>query len=126
MLGGQRWTAHFDLTRQLQLDAADAALLVGDVTALYALLDEAEQNLAEPADRARLAYLRLKGCVAQNHLQEALEIGLQALDELGEKLPAEAGKPRMGNAIMRMRLTMSRWSKRAAVATAAMRRPERH
>ena len=80
------------------------------MTALYALLDEAEQNLREPADRARLAYLRLKGRVAQNRLQEALEIGLQALDELGEKLPAEPGKPRMGNAMVRMRLTMRRWS----------------
>jgi predicted ATPase/class 3 adenylate cyclase len=110
LLGGQRWTAHFDLTRQLQLDAADAALLVGDVTALNALLDEADEILREPTDRARLAYLRLKGRIAENRLQEALEIGLQALDELGERVPTDAGKPRMGNAIVRMRLTMRRWS----------------
>jgi predicted ATPase/class 3 adenylate cyclase len=110
LLGVQRWTAHFDLTRQLQLDAADAALLVGDVTALYALLDEADEVLPEPPDRARLAYLRLRGRVAENRLQEALEIGLQALDELGERLPTDAGKPRMGNALVRMRLMMRRWS----------------
>ena len=110
LLGEQRWASHFPLTRGLQLDAANAALLVGDVAALNALLDDAEQNLREPADRARLAYLRLKGRVAQNRLQEALEIGLQALDELGERLPAEAGKPHMGNAVVRMRLKMRRWS----------------
>ena len=110
LLGEQRWATHFSLTRDLQLAAAEAALLVGDVTALHALLDEAEETLREPADRARLAYLRLKGRVAENRLQEALEIGLQALDELGEKLPAEAGKPRMGNAMVRMKLTMLRWS----------------
>ncbi len=110
LLGAQRWATHFPLTRELQLDAADAALLVGDVTALYALLDEAEENLREPADRGRLAYLRLKGRVAENRLQEALEIGLRALDELGERVPADAGKPRMGNAVVRMRLTMRRWS----------------
>jgi predicted ATPase/class 3 adenylate cyclase len=110
LLGERRWAAHFPLTRELQLDAGDAALLVGDVTALHALLDEAEENLREPADRARLAYLRLKGRIAQNRLREALEIGLQALDELGEPLPADAGKPRMGNAMVRMRLTMRRWS----------------
>ena len=92
LLGAQRWTAHFDLTRQLQLDAADAALLVGDVTALYALLDEAEQNLPDPADRARLAYLRLKGRVAQGRLQKAMDIGLRALEELGERLPTDAGQ----------------------------------
>ena len=43
------------------------------------LLDEAEDVLHEPADRARLAFLRLKGRVAQNRLQEALETGLRAL-----------------------------------------------
>jgi predicted ATPase/class 3 adenylate cyclase len=110
LLGEQRWLAHFPLTRELQLEAADAALLVGDVTSLHALLDEAAEHLREPADRARLAYLRLKGRVAENRLQEALEIGLQALDDLGERVPSDAGKPRMGNALVRMRLTMRRWS----------------
>ncbi|WKG06110.1 AAA family ATPase [Mycolicibacterium sp. HK-90] len=110
LLGPQRWDTYFPLTRELQLEAADAALAVGDVTALYALLDEADAALIEPADRARLAYLRLKGHVAQNRLREALEIGLTALDELGEPLPAEVGKPRMANAMIRMRMTMRRWS----------------
>ena len=110
LLGEQRWSTQFPMTRELQLDAADAALVVGDVAALYALLDEADETLHEPADRARLAYLRLKGRVAQGRLQEAMDIGLLALDELGERLPIAAGKPRMGNAIVRMRLTMRRWS----------------
>ena len=48
LLGKQRWTTQFSLTRELQLDASDAALLVGDVAALYPLLDEAAENLREP------------------------------------------------------------------------------
>ncbi|GAB4593915.1 hypothetical protein MOKP4_02330 [Mycobacterium avium subsp. hominissuis] len=110
LLGEQRWAGQFVLTRELALDAADAALRVGDVPVLNALLDEAEEFLREPPDRARLAYLRMKGRVAENRLQEALEIGLAALDELGERVATQAGKPRMGNAIVRMRLTMARWS----------------
>ncbi|MEE6139448.1 AAA family ATPase [Mycobacterium sp. 050128] len=110
LLGEQRWATHFPLTRELQLDAADAALLVGDVTVLNALLDEAEAFLREPADRARVAYLRMKGRVAENHLQEALEIGLTALDELGEGVPSDAGKPRMVNAVLRMMMTTRGWS----------------
>jgi predicted ATPase/class 3 adenylate cyclase len=110
LLGEQRWATHFALTRELQLDAADAALLVGDMAALNALLGEAEEYLREPADRARLAFLRLKGRVAESRHQDGLEIGLQALDELGERLPSDAGKPGMGNAIFRMKLTMTRWS----------------
>jgi predicted ATPase/class 3 adenylate cyclase len=110
LLGEQRWAASFQLTRELQLDAAEAALLVGDVAALHALLDEAEEVLQEPADRARLAYLRLKGHVAQNRLQEALETGLQALEELGEPLPRDPGKPRMANSLVRMKLTTRKWT----------------
>ncbi|OBA60321.1 cyclase [Mycobacterium sp. 1100029.7] len=110
LLGEPRWATHFALTRELQLDAADAALLVGDVPALNALLDEGEPHLREPADRARIAYLRMKGRVTENRLQEALEIGLVALEELGERVPSDAGKPRMGTAVVRMMMTTRRWS----------------
>ena len=110
LLGESRWDAHFELTRELHLDAAEAALLVGNGEALHGLLDEAQEVLHEPADRARLAFLRLKGRVAQNRLQEALEIGLRALDELGESLPGDAGKARTVNAVVKMRLTTHRWA----------------
>jgi class 3 adenylate cyclase len=43
-------------------------------------------------------------------------IGLLALDDLGEPLPADAGKPRMGNALVKMRLTMRRWSNERLLA----------
>lgn len=110
LLGEQRWSTHFALTRELQLDAADAALLVGDVVALHALLDEAERVLHEPADRARLAYRRVRGRYAENHLQEAMDTGLRALEELGEQLPYQAGKPRLGIELVRMKMMMRQWS----------------
>ncbi len=110
LLGKERWVTHFPLARQLQLDATEAALLVGDVPALHILLDEAEDTLHDPTDRARLAYLRLKGRVAQNRLQEALEIGLRALADLGEPLPPDPGKPRLATALVGMKLSMRRWT----------------
>ncbi len=48
--------------------------------------------------------------MAQNRLQEALETGLRALDELGEPLPRDPGKPRMANALVRMKLTTRQWT----------------
>ena len=110
LLGSTRWQAHPELARALQFDAAEAALLVGDVGALDALLDEAGPFVGEPADRARLGYLRLKGRVAQNRLQDALDEGHRVLAEFGETLPDDAGRPRIGNALLRMKLTTSRWS----------------
>ncbi len=110
LLGGRRWDTDFSLTREIHLSASEAAMLVGDVATLHELLDEAEEFLPEPADRARLAYLRLKGRVAQNRIQDAIDTGLQALDEFGEPLPHNPGTPRLGVELVRMKLKMSRWS----------------
>jgi predicted ATPase/class 3 adenylate cyclase len=116
LLGGRRWDTDFSLTRELQLSAAESAVLVGDVTALHELLDEAEQFLPEPADRARLAYLRLKGRVAENRIQDAIDTGLHALDEFGEPLPHNPGTPRLGVELVRMKMTMGRWSNERLLA----------
>ncbi len=110
LLGEQRWTTNFEQSRELLLDATEAALLVCDVPALHSLLDEAEEVLHDPADRARLSYFRIKGRIAQNRLQDALETGLLALDALREPLPRNPGKPRMGLAVANMKLTMRHWS----------------
>jgi predicted ATPase/class 3 adenylate cyclase len=116
LLGARRWDTEFDLTRDLHLGAAEAAMLVGDVAALHDLLDEADQFLPEPADRARLAYLRLKGRVAQNRIQDAIDTGLDALDEFGEPLPHNPGTPRLGVELVRMKMKMSRWSNERLLA----------
>jgi predicted ATPase/class 3 adenylate cyclase len=110
LLGEQPAQTHPELARELLLGAVEAAYLVSDASLMETLLDEAQQSLHEPADRARLAGLRLLGLVAQNRFQEALAVGLQALDELGEPLPRRPGKAQVVNALLRMKLTMSRWS----------------
>lgn len=110
LLGARRWVAHPELTRELQFCAAQAAYQVSDGGQLDALLDEAEQQLTEPADRARIALLRIKRQEAEHHLQRAMDIGLTALAELGHPLPPGAGKPRAGAALVRLKLTMRRWT----------------
>ncbi|MCP9275473.1 AAA family ATPase [Mycolicibacterium arenosum] len=110
LLGARRWTDHFALSRELQFEVAESAMLVGDVAVLNDLLDEAHRFLSEPADLARLFYLRLKGRVAENRLQDALETGLLALHELGESVPPHPGKPRMAVALTQMKLAMNRWT----------------
>jgi predicted ATPase/class 3 adenylate cyclase len=110
LLGERRWHDHPELTRELQFCAAQAAYQVSDGPLLEELLAEAERLLTQPADRARIALLRIKRQETEHHLQEAMEIGLKALDELGHPLPAQAGKPRAAAALVRLKLTMRRWS----------------
>ncbi|BBY77685.1 hypothetical protein MPRF_45840 [Mycolicibacterium parafortuitum] len=110
LLGSNRWFTHPSATRELHLGAADAALLAGDFGLLHRLLDEAAGHLTERADRLRLAYLRVKSLFAMDRPQEAMDEGLRALSDVGEPLPTEPGKPRIANAVLRMRMTMNRWS----------------
>lgn len=110
LLGADRWRVDGERTRELYLEAADAALLVGDYSLLHRLLDEAAPHLDEPADHLRLAYLRVKALFAADRPQEAMDAGLQALSAHGETIPTDAGKPRMANAVLRMRWTMQRWT----------------
>jgi predicted ATPase/class 3 adenylate cyclase len=110
LLGERRWTEHRALARELQLGAAEAAYLVSDAGLLTSLLDEAARVLDEPADRARLAFLRVKGFVAEHRLAEGLESGLTALDELGLPLPRRPGKPQMAAALVWLKLRMIRWT----------------
>jgi predicted ATPase/class 3 adenylate cyclase len=110
LLGGRRWTEHPELARELQLGAAEAAYLVSDGSLLDQLLDEAEPHLDDPADRAHLAYLRLRGQIAGRRLQEAIETGLRALDALGEAIPHRAGKPQAIVALLVLRRMLRRWS----------------
>jgi predicted ATPase/class 3 adenylate cyclase len=110
LLGDRRWVDHPALARTLLLGAAEAAFLVSDTTLLRALLDEAALELSEPADRARLALLQVKGRVAEHRLQEALEAGLRALEELGEPLPRHTGKAHALGVLVRMKLLMRRWT----------------
>jgi predicted ATPase/class 3 adenylate cyclase len=110
LLGPRRWVDHFSAARELQLGAAEAAYLVADAAALSALLDEADAALRDPADRAHLSFLRLKGQMAQNRLQDALETGLRALAALGEPLPRRPGKAQAAAALLRTKLAMRRWT----------------
>jgi predicted ATPase/class 3 adenylate cyclase len=110
LLGEQRWVAYPHATRELQLGAAEAAYLVADAAVLASLLDEAGRMLHDPADRVRLAFLRLKQEVAENRLADAVHTGLRALDAIGEGLPHHPGKPHAVTALAWLKVRTLRWS----------------
>jgi predicted ATPase/class 3 adenylate cyclase len=116
LLGDRRWAEHFDLARELQLAGAEAAFLVSDIARMDALLDEAEAVLHDPADRGHLAYLRLKGQVADNRIGEAIATGRRALQELGEPLPRAVGRRQALEAVVGLKVMARRWSNERLLA----------
>jgi predicted ATPase/class 3 adenylate cyclase len=116
LLGERRWSEHPELARRLHLGAAEAAFLAAEHDVLARLLAQADQVLVEPADRARLAFLRLKDQVARHELRAAIRTGLDALDELGHPLPRGTGRVAALRTLVALRSSMSRWPDRRLLA----------
>lgn len=109
LLGARRWPDHPATTRELQLLWAETALLTADTDLLEELLAEAERELQEPADRAHIAFLRLKAQLSRHELQDALDTGLRVLEQVGHPLPPDPGNASAAGALLRWKITMSRW-----------------
>ena len=103
LLGELRWTEHAALTRELQLGAAEAAMLLADGTLLDRLTDEAWPALTDHVDRAHLSYLRMRVLVAELRFAECLTTGHAALELLGEPLAHSPGRGQAAMALLQMR-----------------------
>jgi predicted ATPase/class 3 adenylate cyclase len=78
-----------DLTLALHLAAAEAAWITGDLPSMHALINTARSLDTTVIDCAEIAFLEMKGLVADEHLTEALAVGRDALADLGIRFPAQ-------------------------------------
>ena len=89
LLGLDSWQGYYDLTLALHNEAAELAYLTGD----YDKLDDIEGCIHENArnilDQARIYYIRILADTDRGNYLEAVETGIEALAELGIKIPRE-------------------------------------
>jgi EAL domain-containing protein (putative c-di-GMP-specific phosphodiesterase class I)/predicted ATPase/GGDEF domain-containing protein len=77
-----------DAPDTLMFEAAEAAYLAADFSALDGLLDQLDHVARDVMDQTRVQELRIQGLMARNRMDEALGLGEQALARLGVPMQA--------------------------------------
>lgn len=90
------WERHYDLMLELHLLEAAAAALLGRSSRLDKLLDAGRSQSRRPLDTARLLEVRLRHLMRTARYDEALEIALEALQCLGQRLPRRSNRATTG------------------------------
>ncbi len=90
-LGENRWDQHYRLTLELEETAALLAYMAGDIPRMQNYGRRVLESGRDPVDVVRTKRIQMEFLAGSKRLQEALDIGLQALDELGFGVSAEPG-----------------------------------
>ncbi len=86
-LGAQGWQTDSERMREVVGLAAMVAGVRGDYERMEGLVDDALTHARDQLDRSRALRVRIDALIARLRHEEALEVGLQALESVGIRLP---------------------------------------
>ncbi|MEM8566374.1 MAG: ATP-binding sensor histidine kinase [Bacteroidota bacterium] len=93
LLKTNHWTSQYELSLGLYTEAAESAYNMGEFEPMNDQLDIVLANRKELMDAVRPYAIRINALKAQNKLQEAIDTGLEVLEQLGEKFPKKGPLP---------------------------------
>ncbi|MGL1887027.1 MAG: trifunctional serine/threonine-protein kinase/ATP-binding protein/sensor histidine kinase [Reichenbachiella sp.] len=93
LLKPNHWESQYDLSLGLFTEAAESAYNMGEFEPMEEKLKAVLDNKKELMDVVRPYAIRINALKAQNKLQEAIDTGLEVLDQLGEKFPKKGPLP---------------------------------
>ncbi|MEQ8758046.1 MAG: AAA family ATPase [Coleofasciculus sp. G1-WW12-02] len=89
LLGADSWQQDYDLTLALYEEAAKAAYLSGNFTAMDELIEILLTHAKTVLEKVNVYEVKIQAIASQNNLKEAIHIGLQVLKLLKISLPKE-------------------------------------
>ena len=89
LLPANRWQQHYDLTLTLHTELASNACLAGDFVQTEHWLTLALNQIEVLLDQVPFYEIKIQTYVAQSQLQEAIQCGLETLQQLGIELPTQ-------------------------------------
>ena len=104
------WQDQPEQAAELLLLAAESAFLCKDYAAMECWLDDYLTHVAQPLNQVEGLRIRLQALVAQNRLQEAVDVGLHALSLIGTHLPKSPGKLTVLARLIQTRVAIKRKS----------------
>lgn len=99
LLPEARWQQHYDLTRNLHLELAMNACLVGDFVQTERWITLALNQIEPLLDQVPFYEIKIQALVAQNQLQEAIQLGFVTLQTLGIDLPTQPSPEDFGRGL---------------------------
>ncbi|MEO9484572.1 MAG: ATP-binding sensor histidine kinase [Ekhidna sp.] len=93
LLKSDHWETQYELSLGLYTEAAESAYNMGEFEPMEEKLSAVLANRKELMDAVRPYAIRINALKAQNKLQEAIDTGLEVLEQLGEKFPKKGPLP---------------------------------
>ncbi len=93
LLKGDHWKSQYELSLGLYTEAAESAYNMGEFEPMNKKLGIVLANRKELMDVVRPYAIRINALKAQNKLQEAIDTGIEVLDQLGERFPKKGPLP---------------------------------
>ena len=93
LLKKDHWESQYELSLGLFTEAAETAYNMGEFGPMEEKLNTVLENRKELMDAVRPYAIRINALKAQNKLQEAIDTGLEVLEQLGEKFPKKGPLP---------------------------------
>ena len=123
LLKPDHWESQYKLSLGLFTEAAETAYNMGDFGPMDEKLNIVLENRKELMDAVRPYAIRINALKAQNKLQEAIDTGLEVLEQLGEKFPKKGPLPLVMVDLIRTKIKLAGKDKEAITNLPEMTNP---
>lgn len=93
LLRADHWASQYELSLELYTEAAESAYNMGEFEPMNEKLNIVLENRKELMDVVRPYAIRINALKAENKLQDAIDTGLEVLEQLGETFPKRGPLP---------------------------------
>ncbi|MCY6959272.1 AAA family ATPase [Clostridium brassicae] len=106
MLDSNAWEKHYELTLQLYSEATEMAYLTGDFEKMDQYAQIVLDNAKTIVDKVNVYNVKLQAYQAQFKIQEALNMSISVLKEMGIDVPRKPSEEDVNNAFAKVKIAM--------------------
>ncbi|MBW4682978.1 MAG: AAA family ATPase [Microcoleus vaginatus WJT46-NPBG5] len=106
LLGKEGWRRQYQLVLELSVEAAETAYLNGDFEQMDKIVEVVVQKAKTVLDQVKVVEVKITAFTAKSQLEEAIDIGLKFLRQVGVKLPKNPNTLNILMGLMEIKLAM--------------------
>ena len=108
-LSGEGWDDKYDLALSLHNGAAEMCVCSGDLESMEILTDEVKQHSRRPRDFLQIETTRLYAMGISGRQEEAIDLGLEIMESLGETFPRRLGHVQLVLEAVSVKFLLRNW-----------------